>query len=516
MLYGDKLFLYGGVLGNRGPTAELWAFDVSAKTWENVIVKANHCNNNSNLPCGPLKSAGHTATIVTNESNRKADRMIVIFGHSPSLGFLNTVQEYNFGTREWNIVNTKGYPVKGGYGHTAAWDDLTRKIYVYGGIVSETEANQFLSPSLYSYDPDTRTWFRRADAPSARFLHSAVFISAGMMLVFGGNTHNDTSHSFGAKCYSADMLAYDVVCDTWQAIAIPKDMKSDLARFGHSAVVFENSMYLYGGFDGQMLSDILKYTPGSCAAFTKPASCLSIRPGVKCVWDMRMNKCVPIQTLPKTITIEFGGIIKSCPEIGRSVHTQNLIKCDKFNNCASCTQTTSECVWCGNSHCMHDQCKNSERSIKSYDQCPLDVEPVCRQLHTCQSCTVQPSCKWKFESAKCSSAVSNMSDSNEQPSCRQVCSEFTSCSNCTQEECIWCQNEGRCVDKNAYTASFPYGQCREWTTLTNRCRSKGDEERSQCSFYSTCDKCRDDPACGWCDDGSKTGLGKCMPGGYAG
>lgn len=29
----------------------------------------------------------------------------------------------------------------------------------------------------------------------------------------------------------------------------------------------------------------------------------------------------------------------------------------------------------------------------------------------------------------------------------------------------------RCVDKNAYTVSFPYGQCREWTTQLSKCRA---------------------------------------------
>lgn len=42
-----------------------------------------------------------------------------------------------------------------------------------------------------------------------RYLHSAVLLS-GTMLVFGGNTHNDTSLSNGAKCFSADFLAYDI------------------------------------------------------------------------------------------------------------------------------------------------------------------------------------------------------------------------------------------------------------------------------------------------------------------
>lgn len=43
----------------------------------------------------------------------------------------------------------------------------------------------------------------------ARYLHSAVVLS-GTLLVFGGNTHNDTSLSNGAKCFSADFMAYDI------------------------------------------------------------------------------------------------------------------------------------------------------------------------------------------------------------------------------------------------------------------------------------------------------------------
>ncbi len=43
----------------------------------------------------------------------------------------------------------------------------------------------------------------------ARYLHSAVILS-GTVLVFGGNTHNDTSLSNGAKCFSADFMAYDI------------------------------------------------------------------------------------------------------------------------------------------------------------------------------------------------------------------------------------------------------------------------------------------------------------------
>lgn len=42
-----------------------------------------------------------------------------------------------------------------------------------------------------------------------RYLHSSVLLG-GTLLIFGGNTHNDTSLSNGAKCFSADFLAYDI------------------------------------------------------------------------------------------------------------------------------------------------------------------------------------------------------------------------------------------------------------------------------------------------------------------
>ena len=34
-----------------------------------------------------------------------------------------------------------------------------------------------------------------------------------------------------------------------------------------------------------------------------------------------------------------------------------------------------------------------------------------------------------------------------------------------------------------------------------------------CSGKKTCDDCHTLPGCGWCDDGSETGLGQCMEGG---
>lgn len=91
------MYVYGGVTASGQICNELWAFDVSAKTWENITVRSDPCiPSNATAMCGPLKSVGHTATLFTNKS-RKSEIMIVIFGYSPVFGFLNTVQEYHFG-----------------------------------------------------------------------------------------------------------------------------------------------------------------------------------------------------------------------------------------------------------------------------------------------------------------------------------------------------------------------------------------------------------------------------------
>lgn len=345
---------------------------------------------------------------------------------------------------------------------------------------------------------------------------------------FSRNTHNDTSHSFGAKCYSNELIVYDVLCDTWHFQNMPDDFRTDVARFGHSAVKFDDSLYIYGGFDGQMLSDLLKYTPGNCHALQKAEICLNARPGHKCVWDKQKSRCIPITHVQKDIIrARDQDVYLFCPEEGRVVLTQRLLsdstRCSELIDCHSCVSTSFGCTFCSTGICSKDKCRDlhsdgipvQSASISSLDKCPEDIMGLqCAQLHDCRACKSLPKCHWDDQMSKCRIASNRSIDDTSV--CGTPCAEITSCTNCTSEECIWCQNEERCVDKNAYTVSFPYGQCREWTTQLNKCRAPNSGGKSQCEFYKSCSQCRDDPACGWCDDGSKTGLGKCLPGGDSG
>lgn len=598
VMYGDKIVMYGGVIrGARGTGGgrvcdEVWAFDVSARTWENITVRTpDDCNATVEM-CGPLRSAGHTATLVPTWGDSAAarvvagQRMYALFGHSPTFGFLNTVQEYSFGTREWRVVPTVGFPVKGGYGHSSSYDTLTERIYVYGGIVSENEHSQAISSRVYAFDPRRAAWTLLTSASTVRFLHTATFVSPGLMMVFGGNTHNDTSHSFGAKCYSRDLLVYDVLCDSWHTHPIPSDLRADLARFGHSSAMFENALYVFGGFDGQMLSDMLKYTPGSCKALHKSEACLNGRPGLKCVWDIALALCRAVGDIgvgaAEVVRVRDQDAYQVCPDRSRHVLTQQLLldveRCGELTDCRSCTATAYGCTWCGAGVCTKDKCREtagsgailgdtsvgsvaslaainsangisvsgssnsnallpllqpplptSQAIVFSWERCPDDANPMCGQLHACLACVAHTACQWDYEHGRCraapavvastSAAGNRTTTGDEQLQCPAACAAQLTCANCTTDECIWCQNEQRCVDKNAYTASFPYGQCREWTTMPSKCRTipwPAADGRSQCAYYRSCAQCRDDPACGWCDDGSETGLGQCWPGGDRG
>jgi attractin len=341
-----------------------------------------------------------------------------------------------------------------------------------------------LSNKIYSYDPWNHNWTLLTASFSARYLHTANFISSGMMIVFGGNTHNDTSHSFGAKCYSNDLLMYDVLCDTWYQGSMPKDLQADLARYGHSAQVFENKLWIYGGFDGQMLSDVITFTPGNCKYYEKQELCLSANSsnslGVKCVWDMRESSCKSldeIQNHPNFKIHDKGeeSFIR-CTKKGRiemtQLHIAKEMLCYDQHSCRACLSTSSECGYCENTalrrgSCVLEKCSElvitksktspSVSLLKTVDKCPNENDssndPLCSPFSNCHACTAIPECLWSVDVSKCVYHGNRTTDDTN--ICPPACATLKNCGNCTQEDCIWCQNEERCVDKNAYIASFP-------------------------------------------------------------
>lgn len=504
--YKDCLYLFGGVSGQH-VESRLWIYNITNNTW------SFHDYDETEAV------AGHSAVVV-------GDVMHVIFGHSPVYGYLNSVQEIYLDSESLKMVkaNTTGALVKGGYGHTSVYYNKTGEIFVYGGYTSGRSSSQYsLTDMLYSYNPSSRTWKILASSGSVRYLHSAVWLG-DLMLVFGGNTHNDTSISYGAKCYSPDFMAYDPVCNSWRYLDLKK-LPPNAERYGHIAQAYTESsgrsyMLIFGGFTGVLHSDILIYEPGSCSVYTNQTSCVTSYPGRVCVWTD--NGCMDRETASSKLA---SGELTGVPVEDSSCNPMKGAEefCSKQKtSCGSCLSSAYNCKWCSN-NCTTSCGADEKYPVTEVSKCPRKYNTICDQLNNCHACLQHKECLWTKDTNSCNynpqekdmffgeltEFLNTLEPAVEELStdiCSAPCYTHTSCYNCTSKNCMWCGSQQRCVETNSYVVSFLYGQCQEWFTQTDKCAA------TKCSDLHTCEDCKSNPACGWCNDVSNTGLGKCIPG----
>ncbi|KAF9407263.1 hypothetical protein HW555_012646 [Spodoptera exigua] len=485
VLYGHELIVYGGVVISDEPerggglaglegragevTNEIWRVRLNSERpqWHNATPIT--CSPHRQPPlkhCGGLHVSGHTAVLVYLGVTKKPV-MLVFFGHSPHYGYLHLVQEYYVDEGVWAVAATRGWAARAGFGHAAAWDPLSRRVYLHGGLVSESEATQAPSASLFEYDPELRLWRPLQSAPTPRYLHSATFITPGVMLVFGGNAHNDSAAALVAspaasKCYSAGALLYDVRCGVWWNAAGPRAG----ARAAHAAAPIHTkdrrAVLIHAGFDGRLRSDALIFEAGEgCARHTSEASCLTAaqHTAIACLEEVGWKE-------------SFDGTVKACltePRFGKDER-----RCSMAESCAACT--AARCAWCGACYVSATYCiRHTHQMALSLEECGSDSESpreACARYHSCAACLAhqhhhthgseelsQRACFWDYDTIKCK-PVNSSEDIRSVAAagpCSAPCSTFQTCANCTAEECIWCASAGRCVDKNAYGASFPLG-----------------------------------------------------------
>lgn len=333
------------------------------------------------------------------------------------------------------------------------------------------------------------------------------------MLIYGGNGHNSTHDNFGDRCFSSQFFAYEIACDSWIKLPDPTQLQGDagLGRYGHSSILYENSIYFFGGFNGIMLNSILKFTPGNCYHYTMQDECARTKPGIRCVWNKDKNICQPYNKLSSSSS-PFSTIWAPC--VNNNANFSEL--CQKQSACTSCVENSYRCTWCTGEGCQYEKCKKhlTKDDSKNLSNSICEDDPSCDKLHNCQACHTEYNCIWHRDH-KCYTYNREIENRTEKisflpedirPTCEIPCHARTTCENCTQGSCMWCSSLHRCVESNAYSAVFPIAQCMEWTIHPWKCPGLS------CSDIQACDRCLRNPRCGWCEDGSGTGVGICLEG----
>uniref|UniRef100_A0A8C6T4C4 Attractin-like 1a n=1 Tax=Neogobius melanostomus TaxID=47308 RepID=A0A8C6T4C4_9GOBI len=505
------------------------------------------CGLRSGQSRGPLPPGGTQRHVVPREDGQHV--MLVFFGYSPVYSYLSEVQEYLIGQSSWQVLTTRGALVQGGYGHSSVYDEASGYVFLHGGYKTLGSNKYGLVDHMYRYHVHTRTWWILKESGLARHLHSMALLS-GTLLVFGGNTHNDTSLSSGAKCFSSDFLAYDIACDEWTVLPKPA-LLQDVQRYGHSAVVSNGRMYIFGGFSGACviwhppLHDLS--SPATfyeqCFPLADCGSCTSSTHG--CQW-CEEHRCISAHSNCSVVSVTAPGsssthaikymFSQACEEgwdhVGEVCLQINSSK-DSYDNaqhfCKNQGGNMASLLTATHVSYILDQLSKLQLHSKLSPWVGLRKINVSYWGWEDMSSFTNSSLRWLpgepndsgfcayMDRAEVSSLTANPCTANtdgficEKPRpaarpCRLPCSHRTSCRNCTSQsmECMWCGSTQRCVETAAYVVSFPYGQCLEWQTQ--------DCQAETCLGLHSCSECLERVECGWCGDPSNTGTGVCMEG----
>nr|CAD2183168.1 unnamed protein product [Meloidogyne enterolobii] len=599
--YQNKLYIFGGVINQRTVTNEFWEYNPKNGKWTDLS------SHDDSVQAFPLPVAGHTAHVVGTE-------MHVLFGYNPYEGYLYIPQIYSFETKKWRRGEIDS-AILGRFGHSSVLftdPNIGEMILVYGGYNAPLSSYTYaITDELILYNPTKQIWTHLGNYGVPLFRHSAVLMDDGVMLLVGGNSHNESSTTRKNDCFSGQVHAFDTVCKRW--LKIYTNEFTQISRYGHDAFLYNSNMFVIGGFNGEMHNDVIKFTPANCDSQARDEEdCERLANGVRCIFfNKTCSKTLPTTSLRHSFlqSILKGDSMlnsvndavqqqKYCPtHMDKDSSTLDLRQqCSQIIDCSSCLSEKG-CGWCESSQSCLGSFTNCVDGglLTDHALCPQSIKQrrkeITKQLRPCNlatncfACYRLNHCIWFAIDGKqiCVSladqallleeqtriqmekATTSNTQQQQQPStsittisqpsllssqslsrtatqdvivmpqqlkhstsaliegqnqrngtCSVPCFLKNSCQSCIEAQCMWCPSNHRCVSMDTYMISFPYGQCQSWMTAANT-NYACQNNPFACKQQKTCSDCQSiGPRCGWCDDGSGTGLGTCIEGSASG
>ena len=173
-------------------------------------------------------------------------KLFIHGGYNDDDHYLNDCWMFDEETYEWTEIT--GCPLSARAFHTAVYDG-SQNVYVWGGYNEETG---FLEDgAIYDVTSDSWTLMDTEGAPEARALHTAVWVNS-TMIIWGGITYRSTNGELEYLCTGGK---YDPSGTPikWSHINVknPGGSSADnspAGRIKHTASVYNNKMYILGGY----------------------------------------------------------------------------------------------------------------------------------------------------------------------------------------------------------------------------------------------------------------------------
>jgi len=233
VVHNDKMYIFGGHITQ--PQSEYF-HTVKQDMYEYNFVKREW----SEMPGeGAPRRTEHTSVVCGDE--------MVVFGGYSGNGYENSVVIFNFSTKVWQTVETKGTAPSARSAHTAVL--VGNVMYVYGGWNGVHCMND-----LHALDLETRTWSvieTSGFAPCARCSHGAAIVGDGadaVMHIFGGYAIEKASDTT-SRGYLNDL--YELRISTLKWSSSPQTGRAPCPRSRFRMLSHRDSLYLFAGWNSQ-------------------------------------------------------------------------------------------------------------------------------------------------------------------------------------------------------------------------------------------------------------------------
>ncbi|XP_063423029.1 multiple epidermal growth factor-like domains protein 8 [Mytilus trossulus] len=531
--YLKTMYVFGGFVrrgNNVEATNEMWKFAIGAHKWTLEVSSEVH----------PV--AGHTMTKIGDA------KLLVIGGFSRAGYFSENMYEYDATISTWRVYTQRdliGAPI-GLYGHTAVHHEDTQSIYIYGGIlyrsprVNLSESPRVvLSDELYSFDLVSKRWNNLQSTRNSeegaekdkRIFHTAVDVGK-YMVIFGGQSDDQQ--------LTDKVLVYHYLCNNWHSFQFKEVQEDEPINIRVSAVsvAIETSVYIMGGYSGEVHSGMIKLTLpiDRCRLIKDEHECVRSSTGCKaCIisspdgsnvtscYSAHIHKFLPNECFGQTLLQGKG-------ECDKNWHLRR--DCDGYTTCDSCLavfpyfkdirQICKWCQNCGENKCVKVGRKCTGQTCKNHpSSSPVGESHWCGIFEcgtsTCERCKAL-NCEWT--STKGYNVEENWyCRRNKSPNitvCPAPCQLNANCQSCIRSvgaeagsgKCVWSHALQECMSEAYKPLRCSHGNC---GLLID---SSTTECLRPCHEFRQCSNCLRAPGCGWC--AGNNGMGLCMSGGMKG